>query len=129
MFKNEGSKSKTIHFGLPQRSIVSLGSAGAIIPQIKSKNELISGQGLFRNLKPQETKATRELLEQLKVPPKEKRPLTELLAEYEKRRIQFDKIRLNDFSNGGEPLIFDSIQKAIKRMSHDYQITEEELRK
>ena len=114
---------------MPQWSIVSLGSAGAIIPQIKSKNELISGQGLFRNLKPQETKATRELLEQLKVPPKEKRPLTELLAEYEKRRIQFDKIRLNDFSNGGEPLIFDSIQKAIKRMSHDYQITEEELRK
>ena len=55
--------------------------------------------------------------------------MTELLVEYEKRRIEFDKIRLNDKANGGEPLMFESIQKAIRRMSHDYQITENNLRK
>ena len=106
-----------------------MGSAKQTTTPIKSQAELISGTGLFVNLKPKENKATKELRDSIIKIPKEKRPLTQLLSEYEKRRILFDKIRLNDLATGGEPLMFESIAKAIRRMSHDYQITEENLRK
>ena len=56
-----------------------------------------------------------------------KRPIKELLSLYEKRRIEFEKFKSNSSDLGGDPLGHEAIQRAIRRMSYDYQQKEEEL--
>ena len=46
--------------------------------------------------------------------------MTELLSEYEKRRIEFEKLQQNDMQDGGDPIYFKDLKRAIKRMSYDY---------
>lgn len=58
----------------------------------------------------------------------QKRTLAELLAEYEKRRIDFEKFQQNDMSEGGDPLMYQAMQRAIKRMSYDYRAKEKKLK-
>ena len=58
----------------------------------------------------------------------QKRTLPELLAEYEKRRIEFEKFQQKDMNEGGDPLMYQSMQRAIKRMSYDYRAKEKKLK-
>ena len=76
LFSKEGSKAKANPFIVNNRSIVSMGSAKQNPNPIKSHAELISGTGLFVNLKPKENQATKELRESIIKKPKERRPLT-----------------------------------------------------
>ena len=50
-----------------------------------------------------------------------------LVPHANKRRIEFEKFKQNDSNEGGDPLGYEAIQRAIRRMSYDYQQKEEEL--
>ena len=53
--------------------------------------------------------------------------LTELLAQYEVRRLDYELKVKSDFTEGGDPLTTKAIEKAINRMSYDYQSIERKL--
>lgn len=61
-------------------------------------------------------------------PPVKKRPITELLAEYEKRRIIFEKEMETKGGNDLTNLNKLAIERAIRRMSYDYERKEEQLK-
>ena len=61
---------------------------------------------------------------------KVQRTQTELLRDYELRRIDFEKFQVNETGERGEDHVqYEAIQRAIKRMSYDYQKHEEKLHK
>lgn len=68
-----------------------------------------------------ETTATR-------APAQKKRPIAELLGQYEKRRIVFEKEMETKAGNENTNLNKLSIERAIRRMSYDYERKEEQLK-
>lgn len=106
--------------------------------QSQAKNQVIQGSQLFGNLKPLKNadaqinvKAVekRDIFKEIPQKPIRKKEATELLAEYEKRRIEFEKLQQNKMHDGGDPIYFADLSRAIKRMSYDYQMIEEKQKK